>query len=74
MGGEVVPVTRRHKAAHRRLIYTDDHGLIEVPSNPSWVVMTKPPFSRPLMGKYACMYGAIEAIDVLPHESPPFEL
>lgn len=50
MEGAVVPVTKHHKAAHRRLIYTDNHGLIEVPSNLSWVVKTKPPFSQPLIG------------------------
>ena len=46
----VIPVRKNHKAAHRRLIYTDKHGLVDVPSNLSWIVRTKPPFSKPLLG------------------------
>ena len=49
LAGEVLPVPPSHKGASRRLIYTVDHGLVELPSSVSWLFRAKPPFSRPLL-------------------------
>jgi oxygen-dependent protoporphyrinogen oxidase len=46
---DVLPVPPSHKGVSRRLIYTRDHGLVELPSSVSWLFRTKPPFSRPLL-------------------------
>lgn len=45
----VIPVN----TSHRRLIYTRDHGLVELPSGLSWLLFTKPPFTRPLLPSLA---------------------
>ena len=47
---EVIPITRKHPAAGRRLIYTKEHGLLDAPMGLSWVFKTKPPFTKPLLG------------------------
>ena len=46
---EVIPINRGHKAAQRRLIYTDQYKLVELPSSISWLFKKKPPFSKPLL-------------------------
>lgn len=46
---KILPVGRKHKAFNRRLIYTDQYKLVELPSNLSWLYKSKPPFSKPLM-------------------------
>ena len=46
---KILPVGRNHKAFNRRLIYTDQYKLVELPSNLSWLYKSKPPFSKPLM-------------------------
>ena len=54
---EVLPVTRNNKAAGRRLLYTQQNGLVDVPSDISWLFRTKPPFSRPLIGMQSSGQG-----------------
>ncbi len=49
LSDDVIPVPLTHKGAKRRLIYTNDHGLLEVPSGPSWLFRRKPPFTKPLI-------------------------
>lgn len=49
LASDVLPVPPSHKGVSRRLIYTTDHGLVELPSSLSWLFRTKPPFSRPLL-------------------------
>ena len=46
---DVLPVLPSHKGARRRMIYTDEHGLVDVPSGLSWLFRTKPPFTKPLL-------------------------
>ncbi|XP_011405872.1 PREDICTED: protoporphyrinogen oxidase-like [Amphimedon queenslandica] len=50
---KVIPIKRGHKAAQRRLIYTNRHKLVELPSNVSWLFKTKPPFTKPLLAAVA---------------------
>ena len=45
LASSVIPVTR----SHSRLIYTNQHGLVELPSGPSWLLLAKKPFSQPLL-------------------------
>nr|QIA61821.1 protoporphyrinogen oxidase [Halichondria panicea]QIZ30884.1 protoporphyrinogen oxidase [Halichondria panicea] len=47
---EVLPVRSSSKAAQKRLIYTNRTGPVQLPSGPSWLFRTKPPFSKPLLG------------------------
>ena len=46
---DVLPVFPSHKGARRRMIYTHEHGLVDVPSGLSWLFRTKPPFTKPLL-------------------------
>ena len=45
LGPSVIPVRR----SHSRLIFTNQHGLLELPSGPSWLLRAKDPFTRPLL-------------------------
>ena len=49
MSEDVLPVLPSHKGARRRMIYTHEHGLVDVPSGLSWLFRTKPPFTKPLL-------------------------
>ena len=49
LDSEVLAVLPSNKAAGRRFIYTEKHGMVELPSGPSWLIKTKPPFTRPLL-------------------------
>ena len=49
LAGDILPVPPSHKAVRRRLIYTAEHRLVELPSSLAWLFSAKPPFSRPLL-------------------------
>lgn len=48
---ELLHVTAGHVRAQKRLIYTQSNGLVEAPSGFSWVLKTKQPFTKPLLGE-----------------------
>ena len=45
---QVLPIGPNHKAANRRLIYTDKHGLVELPSSIWGILRPRPPFTSQL--------------------------
>ena len=45
LGAEILPAS---KAAKKRYIWTDDHGLVSVPSSLGEALKTAPPFTNPL--------------------------
>lgn len=45
LGSSVIPVVK----SHSRLIFTNQHGLLELPSGPSWLLRAKEPFTHPLL-------------------------
>ena len=53
---ELLHVTAGHVSAQKRFIYTQSDGLVEAPSGFSWVLKTKRPFTKPLLGELGCTY------------------
>ncbi len=58
----IIPVLKTNKAAMRRLIHTDKHGLVELPSDASWLFNAKPPFTKPLICKFTGVTPKIPGI------------
>lgn len=45
---KVIPIGPDHKAANRRLIYTEQYGLVDLPSSVWGVLRPSPPFTSQL--------------------------
>lgn len=45
LSDSILPVSH----SHTRLIFTNQHGLVELPSGLSWLLRAKKPFSQPLL-------------------------
>ena len=45
----VIPIGPNHKAANRRLIYTNQYNLVDLPSSLSGLLRPSPPFTSRLL-------------------------
>ncbi len=48
LDSKIIPIGPNHKAANRRLIYTDRHGLVDLPSSIWDILRPRPPFTSQL--------------------------